>query len=324
MLHAELRVIGGKHHNHVIPLSTPKFLIGREHDCQLRPNSESVSRHHCVFTVDDYTVRVRDLGSTNGTLVNEEVIRGQVVLQSGDKVTVGKLEFFIEIHDADSDQQVGSSGDVEMPDAFAALEDAGSETIQMLGDETISSTAPNPSVDPSVHGDSPVETGVYGSDTTIIQPGSMPGAPGEAPQPQQMPGMPYGMPPQMMPPYGMYPPPGYPGYGYPPMPGYQPGYQPPMYPQQTMVYPGASPQEGTAPPANKGQGSSKADADLTPVRLPDPETAGYVAPAPPPPPPPPKEGEAEGAAPPQPANPSQQAADIIRQFMQRRPPSSQS
>ena len=93
MVSAELKVIGGKHAGQVILLNRRKFLIGREQDCQLRPNSEMVSRHHCVFSVDDYSVRLRDLGSTNGTLVNGERIRKDVVLVAGDKVVIGNLEF---------------------------------------------------------------------------------------------------------------------------------------------------------------------------------------------------------------------------------------
>ena len=46
MLRAELKVIGGKQDGSTIPLATKKFLVGREQDCQLRPTSESVSRHH--------------------------------------------------------------------------------------------------------------------------------------------------------------------------------------------------------------------------------------------------------------------------------------
>jgi len=93
MVSAELKVVGGKHVGQVIPLNRRKFLIGREQDCQLRPNSEMVSRHHCVFSIDDYSVRLRDLGSTNGTLVNGERIRRDVVLVAGDKVVIGNLEF---------------------------------------------------------------------------------------------------------------------------------------------------------------------------------------------------------------------------------------
>ena len=93
MVSAELKVVGGKHAGQVIPLNRRKFLIGREQDCQLRPNSEMVSRHHCVFSVDDYSVRLRDLGSTNGTLVNGERIRKDVVLVAGDRIVIGNLEF---------------------------------------------------------------------------------------------------------------------------------------------------------------------------------------------------------------------------------------
>ena len=61
MLHAMLKIVGGKHDGDTVSLITPKFLIGREQDCHLRPNSELVSRHHCVFTLDEYALRIRDL-----------------------------------------------------------------------------------------------------------------------------------------------------------------------------------------------------------------------------------------------------------------------
>lgn len=98
MLKAELRVVSGKQLGTLISLGTSKFLVGREQDCDLRPNSEMVSRHHCVFSVDEYTVRVRDLGSTNGTLVNGERTRTTVVLKPGDRVTIGKLDFIVVIN----------------------------------------------------------------------------------------------------------------------------------------------------------------------------------------------------------------------------------
>src|SRR5207247_11148736 len=48
--------------------------IGRAPDCHVRlPNDElhwTISRHHCVLDIDPPLVRVRDLGSRNGTFVN--------------------------------------------------------------------------------------------------------------------------------------------------------------------------------------------------------------------------------------------------------------
>ena len=95
MFQVELKVLEGRQQGKTIPLNVRQFLIGREQDCHLRPNSDLVSRHHCVFTVDDFTVRLRDLGSTNGTFVNGERIQGQRVLKPGDHVSVGKLSFEI-------------------------------------------------------------------------------------------------------------------------------------------------------------------------------------------------------------------------------------
>src|SRR4029079_13238719 len=84
MLQVDLKVLEGRQQGKLIPLIVRQFLIGREQDCHLRPNSDLVSRHHCVFTIDDFTARLRDLGSTNGTYVNGERIQGQVVLKPGD------------------------------------------------------------------------------------------------------------------------------------------------------------------------------------------------------------------------------------------------
>lgn len=53
-------------------------LVGRGSDCRIRlpnhPNHGSVSRHHCLLDLNPPDVRVRDLGSLNGTLVNGKII----------------------------------------------------------------------------------------------------------------------------------------------------------------------------------------------------------------------------------------------------------
>jgi len=75
----------------------PQFLIGRDEKCQLRPASALVSKRHCLLAVRDNTFFVQDLGSTNGTFVNDKQITGEVQLSNGDRLNIGPLCFSVAI-----------------------------------------------------------------------------------------------------------------------------------------------------------------------------------------------------------------------------------
>jgi pSer/pThr/pTyr-binding forkhead associated (FHA) protein len=53
-------------------------LIGRMEDCDIQVTRDQgftdISRHHCLLDIDPPTLKVRDLGSLNGTFVNGEII----------------------------------------------------------------------------------------------------------------------------------------------------------------------------------------------------------------------------------------------------------
>src|ERR1700685_1015335 len=137
MLQAKLKVVGGRHHGRIIPLSTKKFLIGREQDCHLRPNSELVSRHHCVFAVDDFAVRLRDLGSTNGTFVNDHRVRGEVMLNSGDRIRVGKLDFELVVGEpVVAAAALKSSGDSSQLLPGLSIDASAAETAPLASNDT--------------------------------------------------------------------------------------------------------------------------------------------------------------------------------------------
>ena len=70
LMKVQLIVVQGKPEGKMIPLAGPKFKIGRGESCNLRPNSEEVSREHAEFAISAEAVQVCDLGSRNGTLVN--------------------------------------------------------------------------------------------------------------------------------------------------------------------------------------------------------------------------------------------------------------
>ena len=103
-MRAELKVIVGEMTGQTFPLRGNRFLAGRETDCQLRPLSELVSRHHCVFLKDDYILQIRDLDNKNVTYVNDYRIRGEVVLVHGDILYIGEMSLQVDILQTSSPQ----------------------------------------------------------------------------------------------------------------------------------------------------------------------------------------------------------------------------
>lgn len=73
-----------------------QLTVGRAPDCDLTLDSPGVSRRHAELQVAADTVRVRDLGSVNGTHVNGLRIEGSIVLKSADMLRLGDtlLKFY--------------------------------------------------------------------------------------------------------------------------------------------------------------------------------------------------------------------------------------
>jgi predicted component of type VI protein secretion system len=93
-----LVVASGVHQGKAIPVPGAKFVIGRDPDCQLRPASQAVSKHHCAIITRDGRVYIQDFGSTNGTFVNDAQLEAnsEVELKSGERLRVGPLDFSVQ------------------------------------------------------------------------------------------------------------------------------------------------------------------------------------------------------------------------------------
>jgi len=74
------------------------IVVGRSEEAKFRVQQDRVSRKHCEFFAQDGGVYLRDLGSTNGTFLNGELIEtsAKVPLEPGALVRVGSLEFRVE------------------------------------------------------------------------------------------------------------------------------------------------------------------------------------------------------------------------------------
>ena len=65
-------------------------VVGRGDGCQLVLDDPLVSRRHACFVVDDHEITVKDLGSTNGVLVNGTRVEEMQVVVPGDQITLGR------------------------------------------------------------------------------------------------------------------------------------------------------------------------------------------------------------------------------------------
>lgn len=84
-----LRIIQGNQVGRVIPVDGPSLVIGRGADADLTVDDNGVSRRHAHFIrLSDGALTVNDLGSTNGTLVNDEQVTAKM-LAIGDVISLG-------------------------------------------------------------------------------------------------------------------------------------------------------------------------------------------------------------------------------------------
>ena len=77
-----------------------EYIIGRGPECYVRPNSDLVSRQHCLIRVADHQASIADLGSRNGTLLNGANLAAETRLKHGDEVQVGPLAFRVLFDDS--------------------------------------------------------------------------------------------------------------------------------------------------------------------------------------------------------------------------------
>lgn len=90
---AILIILSGKHQGKRLTLPEGEAVIGRDESCQIRLATNEVSRQHCRLMCEGDHVVVHDLGSRNGTLINDVAIHGQAELQPGDILRVGPVAF---------------------------------------------------------------------------------------------------------------------------------------------------------------------------------------------------------------------------------------
>ncbi|MGA2231542.1 MAG: FHA domain-containing protein [Tepidisphaeraceae bacterium] len=79
-----------------VSISGDITVIGRREDCDLRISHLDVSRRHCRLLKEPDGLRVEDMGSSNGTLVNGKKV-SEALMSPGDRLRVGPVTFVVQI-----------------------------------------------------------------------------------------------------------------------------------------------------------------------------------------------------------------------------------
>jgi pSer/pThr/pTyr-binding forkhead associated (FHA) protein len=137
-----LEIVEGAHAGRQIPLDSVVD-IGREPSLPLHLDDDTqVSRRHARISAHGGEATVEDLGSTNGTYVNEQPIHAPRTVRPGDRVRIGTT--VVELR---SQQQVQARPSAV--NARPALTQVGNEVLAHVPEEQLTPPAPpEPQVQP--------------------------------------------------------------------------------------------------------------------------------------------------------------------------------
>ncbi len=142
LVQATVTVIEGPDLGLAFPLSEKPIVLGKARDCEIVLTDRAVSGRHLELRLDGSSVRLKDLGSTNGTYVGEAKVIESVV-PAGSVVTVGRTRLHLRSDEdggtlltpSASDHFGGLFGNsVPMRQVFAVLERASTRDVSVLLD----------------------------------------------------------------------------------------------------------------------------------------------------------------------------------------------
>jgi FHA domain-containing protein len=76
-------------------ITAPRVVLGRSRECDVRIADVNISRRHAELRQEGATYWIKDLGSTNGVVVNGRQVERER-LRDGDRITLGSTEIVFE------------------------------------------------------------------------------------------------------------------------------------------------------------------------------------------------------------------------------------
>lgn len=155
-----LVVAKGRHQGKTISVKHSPFVIGRHKTCQLCAASMEISRQHCAIEIDGNGLKIKDLGSTNGTFVNHKKIEGERELRDHDLLQVGPLSLQVRMESAPagadsqpgviatSETQTGVDQPTPIPSGLGDMDEDGAATLLLEIDSLKPESEPEPEPEP--------------------------------------------------------------------------------------------------------------------------------------------------------------------------------
>lgn len=119
-------------------------VIGRREDCDFRIPLGDISRKHCRLMKHDGRLTVQDMGSSNGTFVNNKRVQ-ETELSAGDTLFLGGVSFVVQIDGIPSEDKRSSPSQTADQGSVALAESSTSgefDPLSALGDSNVDSNVP--------------------------------------------------------------------------------------------------------------------------------------------------------------------------------------
>jgi pSer/pThr/pTyr-binding forkhead associated (FHA) protein len=120
-----------------VPVQQAGAVIGRTPEADIQIPVSDVSRRHCQIAVVGGKVKLKDLGSSNGTFVNDVKV-AETTLRPGDRLRVGPFTFVVQIDGQPKDIKTIASSPAKASPAEATTQTghgAGSKAKPAKDDE---------------------------------------------------------------------------------------------------------------------------------------------------------------------------------------------
>lgn len=114
-----LRGVSGASFGKTFPIYRATTL-GRQSDCDLTISGEGLSRRHAELSIEGARLIVKDLGSANGTFINDRrVEEGELAV--GDELRLDNVRFLVQAPDGRGEPADPTASTPEAPDAVRVM-----------------------------------------------------------------------------------------------------------------------------------------------------------------------------------------------------------